>query len=486
MDEPWHFAYVQNVAQKVGLFSGHANFISTEVYEFLKIHPASWAVHKSSAVVHTYEDYWSQSEEGRAATDQTIRELRFSGNYEEASGELTPQYEGHQPPGYYLVAAPVFSWASKSFSYTGTFLLVRIWTLLIASLIIPGIFVLTRLVANDPQARNTMLIAALFPGFYPGVVRVSNDALMAVLACWLFVALLAYLKIQQPIYLYLASSLIVAGLWTKAFFVPILAGTVLILVLYRRFRQAGILILISILGWPWYLLNLYHSGAITGLPETVQSHITVADSIRALAQLDWSNLFKVLRSSHIWIGNWSFLGIRSWMYQSVFWIFVLGVVGLIRRPKLLLDRTILPLIVLYLVFGAALVYYATQVFLHTGETVAEGWYLTSFIPIEAVLFVTGAVTLLGKRARWPIGLLELLCMSITVYSAMFVALPYYSGFTAHNPSGSLSTFHPAFSDFFQMVVRLLRYNPGIPQIVPWLLLMTFVLLGTYRIIRENS
>src|SRR5262249_48831211 len=154
---------------------------------------------------------------------------------------------------------------------------------------------------------------------------------------------------------------------------------------------ALIMLAVSVLGWPWYVFNLHYSGAITGLPETVQSHITLADSVHALSKLDWSNFFKVLRSSHIWIGNWSFLGVRSWMYQSVFWIFLIGVLGLLRKPRQLLDRTIVPLFILYVVFAAALVYYATQVLLHTGQTVAEGWYLTSFIPIESVLFVTGAV-----------------------------------------------------------------------------------------------
>ncbi len=487
MDEPWHFAYVQYASQHHGLFPGQAKFISKEVDQFLRIHPASWSVHNNSPFVQTYEDYWTQSEETRNVTDNTIRELRFTGEYEEASGgDLATQYEGHQPPGYYLIAAPVFAWASKSFSFTSTFLLVRIWTILIASLVIPGIFALTRLISSEPQANNAVLIAALFPGFYPGVVRVSNDALMAVLACWFFVALVAYLKLQRPGYLYCSAALMVAGLWTKAFFVPILAGTILILLLYRMFRPALILFVVSVLGWPWYVLNLYHSGAITGLPETVQSHITLADSFHALWRLDWDNLVKVLRSSHIWIGNWSFLGIRSWMYQSVFWLFILGLFGWIRRPRQLLDRTVLPLIILYFAFSAALVYYATQVFLHTGLTVAEGWYLTSFIPIESVLFTIGALALLGKHARWLIGLFELLCLTIAVYSSLFIAFPYYSGFTNHNASGSLTTFHPALPDFVLMVGRLMRYEPGISHIVPWLLLSIFVFVGGYRIVRENS
>ena len=126
MDEPWHFAYVQYASQHHGLFPGQAKFISKEVYEFIKTHPSSWSVHQNSSLVQTYEDYWAQSEEARNVTNDAIRELRFTGEYEEASGDLAGQYEGHQPPLYYLITAPVFALASKTFSFTNTFLLVRI------------------------------------------------------------------------------------------------------------------------------------------------------------------------------------------------------------------------------------------------------------------------------------------------------------------------------------------------------------------------
>src|SRR5262249_20268527 len=148
-----------------------------------------------------------------------------------------------------------------------------------------------------------------------------------------------------------------------------------------------LLLAASLLGSFWYIHNYRVSGALTGLPETVLSHITPVMSFQALFKLDWLNLARVLRSSHIWIGNCSLLGVRSWWYQALSWMFILALLGFLRRPRRLLDRSIRPLAMIYLSILAALVYFATQVFVHQGITASEGWYLTAFIPVEVVLFV---------------------------------------------------------------------------------------------------
>jgi hypothetical protein len=206
-------------------------------------------------------------------------------------------------------------------------------------------------------------------------------------------------------------------------------------------------------------------------------------TIQAVWKLDWLNLVRVLRSSHIWIGNWSLLDVRRWWYLSIFWMFVISLLGFIRKPGKLYDRTVRPLLLIYFGILAALVYYATQVFIHKGLTAAEGWYLTSFIPIEAVLFVAGAEALLGSRARWLVALLGLFCLALTVYGAGFVALPYYAGLLHHNPSGTVTSFYPTLSNLSLMTSRLLRYFPAMPRFLPWLLLFNAIAVGTYRIVK---
>jgi 4-amino-4-deoxy-L-arabinose transferase-like glycosyltransferase len=425
-----------------------------------------------------------QPEEKRAAMERSIKNLGFSGEFKEAESALAWQYENHQPPLYYVLTAPVFAVISRMSSFLNTFLWIRIWTVFIASLTVPAMWMLARTAFDEKSPREAaLLLAVLFPGLYPGVVRVSNDGLTAALACWAFVALIAYLKSEQPRYLYALAALLVAGLWTKAFFIPILGGALLALLSFRKWRQVLWILAAALLGSPWYIMNYRFSGAMTGLPETVIEKITPAMTMQALWKLDWVNLATVLRASHIWIGNWSLLEVRRWWYLIISWLLVLALLGFVRQPRKLFGRSVWPLILIYLGIVAALVYYAAQVFVHKGVTAAEGWYLTSFIPIEAVLFVAGAYALLGKRGKWLAALLGLCCLALTVYGAAFVALPYYTGLIHHNPSGTVTSFHPSVSDFSVMSSRLLRYHAAIPGFLPWLLLMNAIVFGVYRILK---
>jgi hypothetical protein len=221
---------------------------------------------------------------------------------------------------------------------------------------------------------------------------------------------------------------------------------------------------------------------MTGLPETVIGKITPAMTINALRKLDWVSLATVLRSSHIWIGNWSLLGVRRWWYLIIFWIFIVALLGFVRKPGQLLARRVRPLILIYFGILAALVYYATQVFVHKGVTAAEGWYLTSFVPIEALLFAAGSYALLGARARWLAALLGLCCLALTVYGAGFVAMPYYSGLIHHNPAGAVTSFHPSLWDFPLMTSRLLRYSSALFGVVAWLLFLNAIVIGICRIL----
>ena len=486
LDEPWHFAYVQHIAQRHTVPLGNSKYVSKEIELFLRNHPGSQTLHREFPVVQSYEEYWAQRPEARETMDDTVSHLRFSGTFEEAETALAWQYESNQPPLYYALTAPAFSLISHWFSFANTFLLIRIWTVFLASLMVPAMWVLSGFVFEQRGLREAaVLLVVVFPGLYPGVNRVANDALTAALACWLFATLVAYLKTEQRQYLFAAAAFMVAGLWAKAFFIPILGGTVLALLSFRKVRPALLILAASTLGAPWYVVNYRFSGSLTGLSETVLQKVTLSMSLQSLWMLDWENLAKVLRSSHIWIGNWSLLGVRSWWYEVISWIFLLALLGFMRKPARLIDRTIRPLLVIYLGMLAALVYYATQVFAHKGISVAEGWYLASFIPIEAVLFVAGAHALMTVRARWLIALLAICCLGLSVYSGALVAWPYYAGITQHSPSGSLMTFHPHISDFPLMTSRLLRYHPAIPDILPWLLMLNFAGFGIYRILKPT-
>lgn len=474
IDEMLHWDYVQFVAERKAMPLGHAEGVSRETATFLENHPVAWVLHGMNPQLPAFEEYWQQTE-SRDARDRVVRDLRFSGEYVNASVTAIKQYESHQAPLYYVLAASAFSFISRTASYLDTFLWLRLITVAIASFMIPGTFLLAKAVLEDSSAAAVVTrLLVLFPGLYPGVVRVSNDALAAVLATFTLLFLISFLKSDSRSSLYIMGILLVAGLWTKAFFLPVAAGILLSLVCYRRFRAAGLIALLCIAGLPWYVYTYSITGSLSGLPETVVAATSVSSSAETLRRVDWENVVRVAVRSHIWAGNWSLLGVRSWMYGVIAFTALAGLVGLLLRP-LRTPRNTTALVLVYISFAAGLAYYATQVFQAVGLSVAQGWYLTLLIPVEFLLIVAGSQALWGKSWWVPVYFLQLIFVLFMVYSEVFVAMPYYSGLTAHATSGHLTTYHPALQDFMLMTTRLLRFQPSIPTYLPLLLLMVAAL-----------
>jgi hypothetical protein len=478
-DEPLHFDYVQRIAQLRDVPMGNSYNVSSEITQFLEGHPVSWALHERYPFLLTYEQYWEQTDQ-LESRDRRVRALRFEGAYTEGLSKASRQYESHQPPLYYLLVAPAFGVFSKAFFFVDTFMALRLLNVLLASVMVPGAFFLAKAVlGDDSAAANVARLVVFFPGLYPGVIRVSNDAVSAVIVTWMLFLLVSFLRKPETRYLYGLCALLIAGLWTKAFFIPIAAGVIAVMLGSRRFRASAIVLTACALGLPWYVRTFMITGSLTGLPETLEAGSSVISSVQALSGTDWRNAFNVAVSTHIWTGNWSFLGVRSWMYRVVAWSAFAGILGLLRKP---MQIPYLPaLAAIYAVFAAGLAYYATQVFQASGLSVIQGWYLASFIPLEAVFFVAGLRTLFPKRWHIPVLLMQTFLLALLVYSELFVAMPYYAGLTSHQADGHLATYHASLGDFALGSVRLWRLHPWVPAFLPWLLIGGVVAYGMYSI-----
>jgi len=479
-DEPLHFDYVQRIVQLRDVPMGNSLNVSREITDFLETYPVSWGLHERHPFLLTHEQYWAQTEQ-LESRDRRVRALRFEGEYAEGLSRAARQYESHQPPLYYVLVSPAFAVFSKVLRFVDTFMALRLLNVLLASAMVPGAFLLARAIfSDDLAASNVARLVVFFPGLYPGVIRVSNDALSAVIVTWMLFFLVSFLKKPQPIFLYTVSTLLVAGLWTKAFFIPIAAGVVAAMLCYRHFRATGIVLVAFAIGLPWYVRTFMITTSLTGLPETLAAGSSVVSSAQALSGMDWRNAFNVAVSTHIWTGNWSFLGVRSWMYRVIAWSAFAGTLGLLRKPAQI-PRALPALVVLYAAFAGGLVYYATQVFQAFGLSIVQGWYLTSFIPVEAVLFVAGLRTLFTARWQLPALLMQTFLLALLVYSELFVAMPYYAGITSHQADGHLSTFHAMPGDFALISARLWRLHPWVPVFLPWLLIGSVVAYGLYSI-----
>jgi len=464
-DEPYHLGYVQLVAQTGNLPVGPDSRLSVELDEFMSRHPIGWRFHQIYPALYSQEEYWQQPDVERREIDAAFRDLRFWGQYQDGASEFGKQYESHQAPLYYVLSAPVFLIGSKLFSFPDTFLLIRLWSALLASAVVPLSYLVAKEVSRSQAVANAVtMLVAMFPGIYPDVVRVSNDALAVPLMAAIFLALARYSGRRETLIL---SFLLLAGLSTKAIFIPILAAVVAVLLWWRERTAAMKLVMGTTLGWIWYIRNVWITGSVTGLPETVVANTSISSSLAALGMINWTDLFRLTAVSHIWMGNWSLLQYRSWIYETVFVLFVIGIAGFMAYLRKSKSRSVRAFIVIYVVFCASLVYYATQVFQQTSLSVIQGWYLSPLVPIEALAFVLGIHFLFGQRIMtWVVAFVALCFLAMLIYGTGFIAAPYYSGLTDHAPSGHLRAYHPDSGDASTMGARLTRLHAWLPISAP--------------------
>jgi hypothetical protein len=280
-DEPWHLGYIQYLSDTFRLPPGPNLPLSIELQYFLTHHPVGWRLHDIFKDLRTEDDYWHDSDAKRRDEDQALRELKFAPQYQAGPRGFRNQYESHQPPLYYAISVPLMIVASHLFSLLDTFFLIRLWSVLLASTVVPLSYLIVELVSESKRtAAAACMIVALFPGIYPDVVRVSNDALVVPLTAATLLAILLY--IQSPHSkrsLIVLSACLVAGLSTKAIFIPVLLAIVIAFLYRDEYRNAGKVALYSAPGWIWYLRNAWHTGSLTGLPETVSANTTMYSSL---------------------------------------------------------------------------------------------------------------------------------------------------------------------------------------------------------------
>lgn len=140
------------------------------------------------------------------------------------------------------------------------------------------------------------------------------------------------------------------------------------------------------------------------------------------------------------------------------------------------------IVLVYAVFGASLIYYATQVYQQAGISVIQGWYLSPLVPVEALVFVLGIEFLFSKRSARRVTAVVAFCfLAMILYGTAFIEAPYYTGLTDHGPSGSLRAYHPHWEDVGLMGERLTRFHLWIPKAAPPVLGMTVLIAGLFLI-----
>ncbi len=303
-DEPFHFAYVQQLGDGQGLPDARTARLSREVGASLLLAPASQAVKQNLPQVTSYTQYFSWPAPRRAEDRQRLRDIPTELRWQPS--ELL-NYEAHQPPlAYTLLAAPERLLAR--FSLPVRVAMLRIIAAVAGSLLLlSGAEQLFRqLDVRDPYKTVALFCLLSCQMTWATIAHVGNDSLAVPIAVWALVALNILGKSPGRRAAAVAAVALATGLLTKAYFlafVPLLVG---LCVVRRRWHELAIAsVIICGLAGPWYARNLVRYGVLAGTQEA-RAGIDLPTVLRVAPTVDWPAVIWSSVRVSLWTGNNSF------------------------------------------------------------------------------------------------------------------------------------------------------------------------------------
>jgi 4-amino-4-deoxy-L-arabinose transferase-like glycosyltransferase len=451
-DEYAHFAFAHHLSIYGALPDPDAR-VSSEISQSLKLAPLPWLLNDWPPPSLPHDAFWQLPVETRAERAEGLKNIPRSLQQETGTEFL---YEAKQPPLYYWLGAAVLTLA-KSASLTTRVFLLRLFSILIASLVVPIVYRIARDVSGSVvTALRAAAILTSMPGLFITISRVSNDSLAVLLFSLATYCMMRLDPGTLKPWLYLGLTL-GAGFLTKAYFVAALPAVFFVGVgtLWKARRQPrsssvrffiiALTLPLLISGW-WYARSLTTASGVW-VDAGPTASLPFQTLITRLFAMDWWRAASSAFAAHIWLGGWSFLGVRSWMYdvfRAVFLLSFAGVVLAFVRPS---RRTIeksrmAVLICLYLGFWIALMYHAFVNFVNTGTPATTGYYLYAAVVPEVLIVAIGLYCVVPLRwARAAFTAVTGLFLLFEMYATHFVLLPYYTGIIRHNPGGGLPAFH---------------------------------------------
>jgi hypothetical protein len=236
---------------------------------------------------------------------------------------------------------------------------------------------------------------------------------------------------------WIAAGIVMGGAMLAKGYALALAPVFLIAAWRDRKILAGLALALVVAGW-WYAGNLAATGTLAGDQMDVAAHAGLGAKFSAIRHVAWLRVLDSGAMTHIWIGGWSFLQVRSWMYRVWELIAILGIAGLVR-----LGRRMDPLLpAAQFLFILAMAYFSVNTFVAMGISAGVGWYALSMAGVEATLLACGFAGLFGvARAKVAMSAAVLLALAFDLYTVHFVLAPYYAGLIQHRANGSLEAFH---------------------------------------------
>lgn len=361
----------------------------------------------------------------------------------------------------------VHHWERESFPYRGTVLAIhvtRLVSVLLSTLVVWTTYLIGRslLPAREEITLGAMAINAFWPQFlFMGSV-VNNDIMVTFFSCLVLFFLVRVTIQEASFWNWLALGLCLAGAFFSkknalALFPLVLLGAMLTAKWTNRefaFVRWGFIALVGLfLAW-WLFRNV--------IPRQSWAHGSFDPSIIA-ERLNWHSFLDTLQYALItfWAAfGWGNIGIETWVYDLVAFIFALVSLGLLFFLVKCPPRVRLGLVILVadVLFVTALPMYIS---LYRGKIfLMPGRYILPAISAVSVLLSVGLVGLMPtKTARTLMAVVAIVMLAFALLVPFRYILPAYAKPPMLSPADLQAIQHPLEVNFDNKA-ELLGYDVG--------------------------
>ena len=432
-DEPFHFGYVQGLANGDGFPDPRTSRLSKEVGSSLLLTPVSLAVQQNLPTLVSYPEFFSWPEYRRQQAHEKLASIDPNLRWNPSD---FINYEGLQAPlAYAVLALPERITARFPLPMRVLMLRIIAGTLGAVLLFLAAIRLVSQLEIISPHGEVALFCAFSSQMIWATMAHVANDWLAVPLTVWLLVTTIDYAKCPSVRRAVSLSILLSLGLLTKAYFIAFIPA-IAVCAFRRRWLDLGVSIILLLgLAGPWYVRNLERYNTISGMQE-------LRDGVNPSAAIPYLRIerlpagIEAYARSALWTGNNTFRTFSIWTLRGLLiaWLFAL-ILWAVTRHRMAEWIVVLHsgLFILALAYNAATNYVGSH-----GKSASPGaWYgQVLLVPILALGFLG---TSRSRKAGRVIATALLLIFGYILATTYWVKLmPLYGGFEGRTSLSSMA------------------------------------------------
>jgi hypothetical protein len=496
-DEPWHYSYIQEIAEHSRLPHVRNSQISLEIKESFSFLPMP----PFSGITYTHYDYWQLAKDDRTLLRKSL--VNIPKDHRKLNSGIG-QYQAQHPPLYYLICAPIYLFMSDG-NLIDILISIRLFSVLLASLTIPICYFTIQKWFHSDQVIQIIItsIVISMPVLYFDTSRIGNDSLgVPLFSVMLLLCGIIWNGNWSRLSTLGLATILGFGLITKTYFLAAVPPIIALFVLKKLYDHTPlklflghllILVFVSFIisGW-WYISNYINYDTFFGLIESINNSSENSQPwYLAIFEINVGRFIRRVIDSHLWPGNWSFVNIPKSFSRAYRLIFFLGfslytirILHTIVKKRVIKENIPTILIWLfYIQFWVAMYYHTLQAWNIMGHIMTGGWYLCAVIVFEVGILVKGYSSFIRKTSVQFITYLSILFFLIITetYGIFFRLLPFYSGFGFNSEKNGfiLKANSLGLYDFADAILHRLTWNKPDWVTKEFLLILLFLTLASY-------